>query len=75
MEALFARRLTDEELTVDYLKDNLHEFFFVESFSKEHLENVSLFSLRMCKAQVVVSRWEEFFSKCEKDTSMLEFKS
>lgn len=74
VEALFAKRLTDEELTMDNLKDKLHEFFFVESFSREHIENVSLFSSIMCKTQEIVPRWEKFFSKCKKDTVMLEYK-
>lgn len=56
------------------LKDKLHEFFFVESFLKEHLENVSSFSSTMHKTQEIVLRWQKFFSKCEKDTTMFEYK-
>lgn len=74
VEALFAKRLTNKKLTVDNLKDRLHEFFFVESFSRGHLKNVSLFSSIIRKTQETVPRWEKVFFKCEKATAILEYK-
>lgn len=73
VEALFARRLTNEELTVDHLKDRLHKFFFVESFSKESFKKVSLFSSTMRNTQEAASSWENLFSKYEEGISLLEF--
>lgn len=46
----------------------------MESFSKGHLENVSLFSSMIRRTQEAVPSWEKFFPKYEDDISLLEFK-
>lgn len=74
VEALFARRLAEEGVTVNFLRDRLHEYFFVESFSKAHLENVSLFSSTMWRTQELVAEWEKFFSTCEEEIALMEFR-
>lgn len=50
IEALFVKKLNEDGVTLNFLKTQLHEFFFVGSFSKEHFENVSSFSSTMNKA-------------------------
>lgn len=49
IEALFVKKLNEGGVTVNFLRAQLHEFFFVGSFSKEHFENVSSFSSTMKK--------------------------
>lgn len=67
IEALFSKGVAEEELTVNFPRDRLHEFFFVNSFSTVHLENVSLFSSTMRKTQELAADWEKLFFKCEEE--------
>lgn len=70
--ASFVRRLDEGGVTVNYQRDRLHEFFFVESFSKAHLENVSLFSSTRTTKEMA-AEWEKFLSKSEEEISLMEF--
>lgn len=55
------------------LKSQLHDFFFVGLFPKEHFANVSSFSGIMKKTQEVMIEWESFFSRSEEKIALMEF--
>lgn len=55
------------------LKSQLHDFFFVGSFPKEHFANVSSFSDMMKKTQEAMEDWEGFFSRSEEEIALMEF--
>lgn len=73
VEALFVRKLSDSGITVNSLKSQLHYFFFVDSFPKEHFANVSSFSGMIKKTQEITRGWESFFSKSEDEIALMEF--
>lgn len=73
IEALFTKRLNEDGVMVNSLKSQLHEFFFVGSFSKEHFQNVSSFSNTMKKAQEMIVEWKNCFFRSEEEITLMEF--
>lgn len=80
IEALFVKKLNEVGVTMNFLRAQLHEFFFIGSFSKEHFENVSSFFNTMKKMQEMVidagngDKMENLLSKSEEEITLMEFK-
>lgn len=72
VEALFAKKIDEGGVTMNFLRTQLHEFF-VGSFSKAHFENVSSFSNTMQRTREMVAKWESFLSKSEEEIDLMEF--
>lgn len=74
LEALFAKWLTPEEVTLDGLKGRLLPFFSeVRTFVQIDFENVSTFSSIIQSTQEAIEAWRKSCIRQEQTITILEF--